>query len=397
MTYKKIVLFILLSMPVLASSENTGGWISSGGESFYDAKNSWFLKGKSVTYCIDIDSNGITTPKEKAVKAVQNAIGYWQKEFSKKNFFSGTNRYKGFELGDNKFSLNPQLRCNGGEDLRILLGSNSLNKKEKSYLKEGVRSYIGVAVRTEYDRKNLQGKGFIFISSDIGPDKHISRKGSINSPWKYPKLLSWSLVHELGHVFGIPHTGTSFMSEIFMDILLSKYHYKDFINYDFEPFLATPAKLNICNLDIATRVFLKMDVKETCLEVLWESSKNITVNATTLSGDKQKIASIKGLKIDIFNTFSKPISYLRLSDKQEIFSPDEVNFRSLVPGPLREILNMNGKIIIEKNFSSHPIYLEVTPEKIVFSSIVNNKIKNVLFYSSPITSTFSQLLELSHD
>lgn len=80
-----------------------------------------------------------------------------------------------------------------------------------------------MSVRTRYDDVNLRGGGFIYVSADSGPLAY-SNEFLRHGAWHLGKggLLFKVLVHELGHVFGLPHMNESIvMHERFPERVLS--------------------------------------------------------------------------------------------------------------------------------------------------------------------------------
>lgn len=117
------------------------------------------------------------------------------------------------------------------------------------YLEQAQRQFIGdptkfvaVTIRTNYDPINLRGKGFVYVSPDSGSDRYLGVE-LVNNAWSLGNggLLYFTLLHEFGHIFGLPHIpgyapGQSgrngLMSETFTENILNKrvydaYQFKD--------------------------------------------------------------------------------------------------------------------------------------------------------------------------
>ena len=383
----------LLSITSLAS--NGGGWISSGGESFYDAKNPWFLRGESISYCLEVDEKNITLSQTQIDSILERAISYWQSEFKGNQGPIFGHLRKSFKLGENKLIKTSESTCKGDEDLRVLIGSDTLNEEEKNYLFSKDQNYVGVAVRTSYDPKSLRAKGFIYMASDKDINGQNLSTDNITSPWQHEKLLLLGLIHELGHVFGIPHMGSSLMSEVFIDLLISKYYYADFIKAKVESFIGSPRKIQRCKYSTPDMVkFFDISSKVACLELEWKNEKTIDIRAIYPSGKTEDIGKVVSLEVDPFGIESRPIGFLRLTKAQQVFTPDQVNFRSLVPGPLLERYKMKGKVIVLKNFKSFPIYLSLSPEAMAINAAKDEKLITIFSYDSPYSSILGQTLDI---
>lgn len=390
-----LFLFLFFYSTQVIAANNGGGWISSGGESFHDAKNPWFLKGEVVQYCLEVDAASFETKLEDIDASVEEAIQYWQKEFSKDAGPVLGHERKSFKLGDNKFVRKTAVGCDGTEDLRFLFGSSTLSEEERKYLTSGAEKYVGVAVRTDYDAKKLRGRGFIFIASDKDLDNVVLSSDTIKKPWANAKLLRLALVHELGHAFGIPHMGSSLMSEVFMDILLSKYYYKDFINLKVESFVSSEKEILRCTYITPEMInFFGLDFKTSCLKIVWKDKKTFEVYSIVRSEDPVHIATAVSLEVDFFGIESRPISFLRLTKEQTVFNSSTIGDRSLVAGPLQERYNMKGKIIILKEMKSYPLHVSLSPESFTMNSILKGKISTIFSYDSPFSSILGQTLDI---
>lgn len=387
-----ILLLCLFSLNLWAGD---GGWISSGGESFHDAKNPWFLAGAEVSYCLVVDDATFELDAQTIESNVVAAIDYWQREFSKQSGPVLGHKRKSFKLGNNTFHKTNASGCSGSEDLRFIFGSGSLREDERKFLTGGQQNFVGVAVRTDYDSKNLRGKGFIYLASGKDIESSVLSSDTVKKPWASAKLLKLALIHELGHVFGIPHMGSSLMSEVFMDILLSKYYSQDFIKLKVESFVSSEREIKRCAFITPEMInFFGLKLNTSCLKIVWVDAKSFDVYSSTFDQEPILVAKAVSLEVDFFGIESRPISFLRLTKEQTVFDWSAIDNRSLVAGPLQERFNMKGKIIILKDMKSLPVQISLSPESFTMNSILNGKIVTTFSYDSPFSSILGQTLDI---
>jgi hypothetical protein len=219
----RVLSILMISFAQLA---HAGGMVTSGGDLLRNARNPWWVKNTaSVNYCIEIDKKTISATEDAINDLVARALEYWKTEFARK-----------LKLVKNKDVLNQYLNqigvgiqdfkkinCNGSEDLRFKFGYGTLTPEQVAYMAD-IRSHVSAAVRTDYDDIHLKGKGFVYIASDIGPHSYAGGADLIQKPWQYDFFLYLAIVHELGHVFGLPHIGETYtlMSEGFLEYILNE-------------------------------------------------------------------------------------------------------------------------------------------------------------------------------
>lgn len=197
-----------------------GGWSSGGGQLIKDSHNPWFLNNTThVNYCIEVDSENFGVSTEVIKTQIKRAISFWQKEF-KYAILPAFDDFGPLKVASQTFK---ETKCD--ENTSLVFQFGRLSDDQKAFLKRPSQ-YAAIAVRTDYDETHLRGRGFIYVSPVEGPLAFGS--GHIDKDiWAYEggNLLYLTLIHELGHVFGLPDSGTlgDLMSENFVEsILLSK-------------------------------------------------------------------------------------------------------------------------------------------------------------------------------
>jgi hypothetical protein len=226
-----MMLRMCLLISLLSSSHALAGlWTSGGGEGFPDSTNPWFVTNtKVVTYCVDVGDEFGVSP-DRANFLVKEAINYWKQDFERLrhvlktygnlDLYTFPGQYEDLGLATQEFR---KVACSDDVDLRFQLGV--LTKEQRRYgpLRQPGK-VIGLAVRTAYDRKNLKGKGFIYIAPAWGRDRYQG-EDLISDAWSLGNggRLYRVLIHELGHVFGFGHSNVGeIMSAHYPAIVLSK-------------------------------------------------------------------------------------------------------------------------------------------------------------------------------
>ncbi len=194
----------LTALGLLASALSFAGNGSSGGGHIHgDQLNPWFLSNTTeVTYCLEISKDFSRIPEPKLRALVAEAFDYWKEEFAQyPTDRSSEVEEAGFEvkLATQNFKLSEA--CTPSVDIRFQLGSLSPEQLLKI---PNYKQTIGLASRTSYDTKSLRGSGFIYVAPEAGQ----LRPSSVNmhpKPWSSGthQALRYTLIHEIGHVFGL--------------------------------------------------------------------------------------------------------------------------------------------------------------------------------------------------
>jgi hypothetical protein len=203
----------VLATSLAVISQAKAGWSSGGGEIVQDSQNPWFVKNKTeVTACIDIDEDNLGATKEQTQQHIEDAWEYWGKQFSEKD--------KELGVAAQKLSILPE--CTANVDIRFQMGK--LTPEQKAGIPDLGR-FIAMSVRTDYDRLNMIGKGFVYVAPQSGELKPNDRNIAKNR-WELESgvLLKLAIMHELGHVFGLSHnnfTGFDLMGAEILEIFLT--------------------------------------------------------------------------------------------------------------------------------------------------------------------------------
>lgn len=375
---KKMACLILL---ITFAAKAGDGWVGSGGELFKDAHNPWFVKNTAkVSYCVEIDQPTVSADEATILSEIEFAIKYWKKEFQKAN---ATNGPGAFSIGTQEFI---KTNCTAHTPLRFKVGYGTLDQAEKDFLKVPEK-FIGISVRTEYDQKNLIGKGFIYISSDIGPHAYENNGQLLPKAWTRKKLLRYAFLHEVGHVMGIPHMGNGLMSQNFLNQLLNKYLVNSFESLPLESFVRPDDSFQACEIDRKIKTFVfGLTSKENCLQINYSSINNsYELNAVDEHGQLRKIGEVNNLSLEISDIKSLPVSTLHLTKKQVVFGTDQTLFRDFMFGPMMQDQGYRGVLVLDEDPMPKKVYLRVMPNSFSMLGTFNKGTVPFVIKQSPLS------------
>jgi hypothetical protein len=333
-----------LKIAILGSFVNAtawAGWVSGGGGLIKDSMNPWFIQNtKHVSYCV-LESPQFSLDTAKAKVHIKNAFKFWTKEFSRgQTIFEPR-----IEVATQTFT---EVSCPTNlNDVEIVFQLGHIAPDQLEYLEGG--DFGAVSVRTRYNRQTLSGGGFIYFSPDTNnsaqlPDDIVERPWSFNDG----SLFYWTVVHELSHVFGIPHSNNrgaegNVTAYDFVDNILKKFNAWRFkTNLIVNPVFRAPNDFvsgpNYCRTSPADLYYLLKDFlgasRDKCLEIKVSESGIKTFES--VNGRLKPIgeAIVDRKKRKSFTLISNAIHFW-LPKEQTVFD-NLVNGRINTPGYYRD-------------------------------------------------------------
>lgn len=189
------------------AQNTTDGTITSGGGYVYGLEsNPWFIGNvTTVRYCIDMDEEHFGASRPQAEASIKRAVALWKSALTPE-IFAETKKIPQLTIGSQEFI---QVDCAEGDiDVAFQLGKLSQNQER---MLGKPRRFIASTVQTSYDEENMHGRGFIYIAPESGPLRPDADDLAADY-WRANGnlILDMALLHELGHVFGIPHSQSDF-------------------------------------------------------------------------------------------------------------------------------------------------------------------------------------------
>ncbi len=212
-------------------------------------------------------------------------------------------------------------------DLRFQLGV--LTQDQEDYIKSAGQ-FAAITIRTEYDQVQLKGKGFFYVSPVLG---RLAYNGAFERPdfWSAEegKNFYHVLRHELGHVFGLPHRGSTgeLMSEDFADSFqkMPKGAFDNYFSFARDKKYCYGSDPNLTQKpNLFTEVFNITDPRRPCLRFEFihkfqhGADSEMKVYSTEYADDAGTLIGMATLELSVYTPSS--IQFIQLSPQQSVFT-----------------------------------------------------------------------------
>ncbi|MEY4630914.1 MAG: hypothetical protein RIQ81_1034, partial [Pseudomonadota bacterium] len=164
---RSILEISLCALALNFTSTTLAAWHSGGGELIRDGRNPWFIgKATQASYCIKTSEDFPIQDHDRLDQAIRYAIDFWQERIELAEPYRKALLTDGskIQVGPGTFS---RKICDGSEDIAFQFGY--LNDLQRRALIDP-QNFAAITIRTDYDEVNLRGKGFVFVSTDRGPN-----------------------------------------------------------------------------------------------------------------------------------------------------------------------------------------------------------------------------------
>ena len=241
------------------------------------------------------------------------------------------------------------------------------------------------------------------MSSDFGPHAYDANEAishHVPRAWEKRTLLLYAVLHEMGHVFGIPHMGSGIMSEIFLDQLLHKSFFQFYIDHPVQSFLNPPLNFVTCVLSGTLNTgFFDVPSDTGCMQfegtelggaIKWKLTAK--KNAADPGQPAGSIQVSRNLSLQMGST---PAVVVQLPSEQNVFSIQERFVNTFMVGPVFNEGTASGNFQ-KATGTTRPfdIQVELRTDSIVMTGLVGNRMMPVMVYRPP--SLLNLTLPVNH-
>lgn len=355
----KNIMILSLSTASFAYAGNS----SSGGTGgiYEDDVNPWFLENTSiVSYCIEVDSEHFNLDFSKIQDIVKSSIDTWKTSFEK----ASNDKYSSGELvpfeqvrlATQRFT---QQDCSSETLLRFQFGVLSEDQQKEFSLEP--KHVVAEAVRSSYDRIHLRGKGFIYVAPGSGRLRPDSSDMAVD-PWSFQDgiLLKRVLLHELGHVFGIGHSGGPYdlMGAEHPEFIVQKSTIENFKRSSPQELVETVSRIGIFGYEFPTAremcdspgtidldtpnifdLFFGIPASNHCRKIVFTGKNSFAVYAALNRGDSYRlIGKAKTASSSSATSMQRvitPVARVKLTSEQRVFQkiPNLAKLTGYLEGP----------------------------------------------------------------
>ncbi len=223
-------LLTLTSLAFAAGKSGKGGIGDGGGDQITSEANPWRIGPAPIKFCIE-RADDFPQSKETLSLIVTEAFRNWQNFFLKhhmnENFLGYSNDLPKAGLPIYAYE---DPTCNDPEN-QVRFEFGVMNAEIQSYLARYPERTIGFAHRTNYNIKTFQGGGVVWIAPHNSFQENTGPIETVFPDWTWTDSLAHQVLHEIGHVYGMPHNSTWVMDEnVMFTQLWATLRYKNKIN-----------------------------------------------------------------------------------------------------------------------------------------------------------------------
>lgn len=377
MSYLRILMSAVLSMVMQVSAAWAGpmlqgGWSSGGGEILKDSRNPWFLNNTAeIKYCIMIDETQFGASRSLAEAQTLRALEFWKTEFRS----AVLPELKGF--GPLKIATQTYRAVPCGVDVDLAFQFGVLTEEQRRNVPDP-SDFGAFAIRTEYDPKSLKGRGFIYVSPNPG------------AVWSHHagEFLYLTLVHELGHVFGLSHVGSygDLMSEGFVEALLGAAGRKE-IPPTYRYFSLPQGGQRICPAEILLQTwnqYFSAPPNTKCYEFHFQHQAgnelfgptSFEVRTSLNLTDVSQVVDTAVLKMSRFHPVN--VSVIWLPKEQQLFNPQDFvqqDFPGIIGPSLFEMIKQGR---LKSNGESISVEFEQGRQMLRITVIIKGEVYHLL-------------------
>lgn len=354
---------------VFVSSRSIAGIWTGGGEFLESASNPWFLQNTMrATYCIDVDAEHFAVARGDLATIVSGALDFWKDEFVAARLPASSAHLEPKIAVATQFFV--QVACDDDVDIRFQFGTlTPAQLRDLSAQGIDPSRFAGFSQLESYDPATMHGKGFVYIAADSGPLRFQGTE-TVASPWTYQsgRLLFGVLLHELGHVFGLPHAGgvKDVMGAGFPEYFISK----ERAEVDREThrvfagvlhFRGASGKVacKIPQLPVAARTFFSLPDNAQCLSFDFHAPGRISVRWSATLSDFAEAGSIT-LAADEVVRLSELVR-IWLPQGQRVFTNLPPGSSNILAGPARVHQDRHGVFLPRDGSPGKVVLMQMEP------------------------------------
>ena len=358
------VLFLALSL--FASPVYAGEWGSAGGGFSNNLMNPWFVKnlkgefGYDVSFCIDVDAKGFSADPVHIRSLFKQALAYWQEQFEKERLLGIAKQNFVEKTG----------KCDGTEDLRLEFGYGTLTAEQLAEFKKQEsepEDFVAITVRTGFIARELRGKGFMYFGSDHGEHAYNHGNDVATNLWQHDGVLFRVMVHELGHLFGLPHVPGVPMGQEFPEFVL-----KNYANYrevgGLPPFFRGHDTYTFCGDSSAWEIPLPPNTH--CVVIFFNANFS-SMDLTTLDADNHPTGPVKNFRAMNVRAANIDFPVKVVFNREQIVFPANPGEKSW-NGPARQ--SFTSYFGGSPEFGLQSLLVDVTPTQLRIHGVKDGKL-----------------------